>query len=126
MNNIVVDSIMKAYKEGFLTVEDVCQLEKIEVRYSTRLVKSMGGKLTYRNSDKQYKITIYTISIVRWFREGKLFNGIRPTDPDHAVQLVIEHEVGHIINLFKGGKGHDKNFMGIVRKCFGHTTRYIR
>lgn len=126
MNQIVVDSMMKAYTNGFLTLEDLCSLSEISVEYSSKPVRTMAGKVTYRNSSRTYSMTIYTIGIIRFMKEGKLFNGIKPDDTDHAIRLVIEHEVGHIINDFKGGRGHDKTFRSIMRKCYGHTAYNIR
>ena len=126
MNQVVTDSMMKAYNLGYLTVGDLCSLEKISVEHSSRLVNSMGGKLTYRNSSKEYSITIYTVSITRFFKDYMLFNGIKPDNIDHAIRLVIEHEVGHIINLYKGGRGHDRSFKEIVHNCFGHKDWRIK
>ena len=126
MEKVVVEAMMKAYKCGFLKVEDLFSLQKIKIENSNRPVKSMGGKITYRSREKNYSIVIYGVSIKKWYDQGCKFNGIKPENMQHALDLVIEHEIGHVIAHYNGGKGHDSKFRSIVKKCFNHTEWRIK
>lgn len=118
---LISESMIKAYKHGYLKVEDLIALQEIKVDYSDRDVKTMGGKIVYLNSQRSYSITVYRKSIKKWYEHGSVFNGIKPITLHHAIDLVIEHEVGHIITHYNGGRGHDNKFKEIVRVCFNHT-----
>lgn len=121
MQQLIKDKLMKAYELGYLHVEDLVNLKSIDFIKSERIVSSIGGKIKYLNNARQYTITIYLYSIRKWFHDGCIFNGVKPKNYEHAIELVVEHEVGHIINHYHQRKGHDNTFKQIVKHCYGHT-----
>lgn len=123
---IVVESLIQAHKKMFLSLNECIDLQSVTVKVSEKKVKSMCGKIVYRNSGKSYSITLYQNTIVHHFKNKCYFNGIKPRSVDEAIQIVLEHEVAHIINHFKGGKGHDRMFKKIVSDCFNQSESFVK
>lgn len=123
---IVVESLFQAHNKKFLSLNECLDLQSVSIHVSEKKVKSMCGKIVYRNNVKSYSITLYKNTIAHHFKNKLCFNGIKPRDIDEAETIVLEHEVAHIINHFRGGKGHDRMFKHIVKECFNHSESFIR
>ena len=114
----------KALESGTITFGQFQKLQHITVKVSDRKIKSLCGKVSMRN-DGKHTITLYKHASEK-FSRGYLVNGIVPKDSKHVMEIVLQHEIGHIITEMKGGRGHDKMFKDVTDKLFGHKDIYIR
>lgn len=82
----------------------------------TASVKTTGG---------EHEIVFYPEMIKQMYEEGYVFMGIKPDNFSHALKIVLEHEIAHVILAESGKYGHTKDFMGLV-STYGHTDHMVR
>lgn len=113
-------SLIEAYLKGFLDMKTVINLNSI-IKFE--FSKDMPATYLSRVSMSSDGITIrlYKKSIKEAYKQKYLINGVNPKSFIHAIELVIEHEVAHVINNINGGSGHDEGFKSIALKLFNHT-----
>lgn len=121
---IISDSMWKALKSGTITFSQFQKLQHITVKVSDRKIKSLCGRVSM-SSNGTHIITLYSHASKK-FSKDHFINGIMPTSEQHVMEIVLQHEVGHIITNMKGGTGHDKIFKEVTSTLFGHTDNYIR
>ena len=91
----------------------------VNIKVSNKIMYTHLAR-TVINSDGHATVTIYEQSIKEVVRQGYILNGIKPKNFEHALQIVIEHEISHIANNYLGGSGHDKGFKRIAFGIFKH------
>lgn len=100
---------------------------------STRM-RTNAGKLVYLQNTKleegrecyELKIGINFFFQYYYLNREKIVNGLKTKDPLHALQLVFEHELCHLIEVhcFQKSSCRQERFKTIAHNIFGHTESY--
>lgn len=128
---IIFNHYDKYFLNGYFTKYFV---GKIKFSFSKRMTRSAGLTIVPRNiaylNQKQetYEIKMGINFFIRYYdltREKKV-NGIICKDALHALQLVFEHELCHVIefHVFKNSNCKKQRFQNISRNIFRHEGVY--
>lgn len=109
-------------------------LGNIKFSFSNRMSKSAGLTIVPKNiaylnqSEETYEIRIGINFFLKYYdtiREKKV-NGIVTNDALHALQLVFEHELCHVIefHVFKNSSCKKQRFKIISKNIFKHVSSY--
>ena len=109
-------------------------LGNIKFSFSKRMTRSAGLTIVPKNiaylkqSEETYEIRIGINFFLKYYdtiREKKV-NGIVTTDALHALQLVFEHELCHVIefHVFKNSSCKKQRFKNISKNIFKHGSSY--
>jgi predicted SprT family Zn-dependent metalloprotease len=101
---------------------------------STRM-RTNAGKLVYlkniksQDENREYyelKIGVNLFFQYNHLNREKMVNGIKTKDSLHALQLVFEHELCHLIEVhcFQKSNCRQERFKTIAHNIFGHTESY--
>lgn len=126
VKNVLKYSLINAFTKGYIDGDIALKLaDKVKFEFSKDLPTTYLARVSM-SSDGSIVIRLYKKSIKEVYRQKYLLNGIKPTSFLHAIQLVVEHEIAHIINDIDGGEGHDDNFKSIALNLFKHTEVHGR
>jgi hypothetical protein len=126
VKNVLKYSLINAYTKGYIDGDIALKLvDKVKFEFSKDLPTTYLARVSM-SSDGSIVIRLYKKSIKEVYRQKYLLNGIKPTSFLHAIQLVVEHEIAHIINDIDGGNGHDESFKSIALNLFKHTEVHGR
>lgn len=121
MNKATMQKLVIAYTAGIISEETLSALEKCDIFHEHNKDSSSLGQ--FWNSTEFKKIYIYDKVVQKYFDSGYMFYGIMPTDINHALQLVLEHEVVHMITALQfplAPLGHSKLFLTLAGFIFDH------
>jgi len=125
-NKATIQNVVIAYCNGILSKETLRAVERCDIRHDFNDDGDTLGKM-YNYETFKY-IVINDKVIEKYFGRGYLFYGIQPEDINHAIQLVIEHEVCHLIMALEFPNapfGHEKLFATLTGFIFDHATTEI-
>ncbi len=102
----------------------------LSARMSRNAAKLMSPRnlASLRPEQERYEIRVGTVFFFSYYRTNrdKPVNGIPTRDALHALQLVFEHELCHLLELhcYKTTSCRRARFKAIARQVFGHTDSY--
>lgn len=109
-------------------------LPDLRFSLSNRMTRTAGKIITPKNlsqlpeDKKSFEIRMsgYFLSNYDQFKGERKVNGIVTTDAVQAFQLVLEHEICHLIEFVEFGTSNckKKRFKDLAYRLFGHTETY--
>ena len=100
---------------------------KVKIKRERDSNKAYTAKVTHRGGEEETHLIEFSLeNIQKCLDQGYTFFGIKPENFSEALQLVLEHEVCHVISChIDKYYGHGENFMKYARK-YGHTDFKVR
>lgn len=121
VKNVLKYSLIKAFTKGYIDGDTALRLaDAIKFEFSKKFPATHLARASM-SSYVSITIRLYSKSIKEVYKQKYLINGILPKSFLHAIEIVVEHEIAHIINNIGGGSGHDAGFKRIAFNLFNHT-----
>jgi len=121
MNKATISKLVSAYTDGMISQETLSAIELCDIRHNYGNIQTSLGQ--FINATDVMFVQINDNVVEEYFDKGYTFYGIVPDDINHAIQLVLEHEVVHMIIALQyktAPMGHSKLFLALAGFIFEH------